>query len=216
MLADVAEKSDPAIRQALADVVAVLAGLGVATANRAALPVIEEIDRHCMIVMQAESARTHRSWLDSASIAPSLRRRLAKGLEIPDATLAESIVARPRLIRTFEQEVLAGDDVAVLPVMAILTPSAAECDPGSDRFSPRTLYALSRFTRFVNMLGLPAVAIPAGFDQRGMPVGVQIVGRAGTDLALLDLVRRIQSTTDWHGRLPSAIAGLVPKLETNP
>ncbi len=91
VLADVAETSDPAIRQALADVVAVLAGLGVSIANRAALPVIEEIDRHCMIVMQAESARTHRSWLDSASVAPSLRRRLAKGLEISDATLAESI-----------------------------------------------------------------------------------------------------------------------------
>jgi aspartyl-tRNA(Asn)/glutamyl-tRNA(Gln) amidotransferase subunit A len=216
VLADVAEQSDPAIRQALADVIAVLGHLGVATANRAALPVIKEIDRHCMIVMQAESARTHRSWLDSASVAPSLRRRLAKGLEISDATLAESTDARPRLIRTFEQEVLAGHDVAVLPVMAILTPSAAECDPGSDRFSPRTLYALSRFTRFVNMMGLPAVAIPAGFDQRGMPVGLQIVGRVGTDLALLDLVRRIQSTTDWHGRLPSAIVGLVPKLETNP
>ena len=103
--------------------------------------------------------------------------------------------------------------------MAILTPNAAECDPGSDRFSPRTLYALSRFTRFVNMLGLPAVAIPAGFDQRGMPVGVQIVGRAGTDLALLDLVRRGYTEQDRGSarpRLPSAIVGLVPKLETNP
>jgi Asp-tRNA(Asn)/Glu-tRNA(Gln) amidotransferase A subunit family amidase len=45
---------------------------------------------------------------------------------------------------------------------------------------------------------------------------VQIVGRTGTDRALLDLAGRIQSTTDWHGHLPTAIAGLVPKLETNP
>ena len=84
------------------------------------------------------------------AVPPVLRRRLAKGLEIADAVLAESIDARQRLVHDFEEQVLAGNDVAVLPVMAILTPSAAECDPASERFSPRTLYALSRFTRFVN------------------------------------------------------------------
>ena len=145
--------------------------------------------------------------------APVLRRRLAKGLEIADAALAESIDARPRLVHDFEEQVLAGNDVAVLPVMAILTPSAAECDPASERFSPRTLYALSRFTRFVNMLGFPAVALPAGFDDRGLPIGVQIVGRSGCDLALLELVRHVQSKTDWHGRIPTAIAHLVPEPE---
>jgi aspartyl-tRNA(Asn)/glutamyl-tRNA(Gln) amidotransferase subunit A len=116
-------------------------------------------------------------------------------------------------VHDFEEQVLAGNDVAVLPVMGILTPSAAECDPASERFSPRTLYALSRFTRFVNMLGFPAVALPAGFDDRGLPIGVQIVGRSGCDLALLELVRHVQSKTDWHGRIPTAIAHLVPEPE---
>jgi aspartyl-tRNA(Asn)/glutamyl-tRNA(Gln) amidotransferase subunit A len=213
VLADVVAECDPAIRRALADAVAALAGTGVAIENRPALAAVEAIDRHAMIVMQAESAREHRARIDDAAVAPVLRRRLAKGLEIADAVLAESVGARQRLVHDFEEQVLAGNDVAVLPVMAILTPTAAECDPASERFSPRTLYALSRFTRFVNMLGFPAVALPAGFDDRGLPIGVQIVGRSGCDLALLELVRHVQSKTDWHGRIPTAIAHLVPEPE---
>jgi aspartyl-tRNA(Asn)/glutamyl-tRNA(Gln) amidotransferase subunit A len=213
VLEDVVAECDPAIRRVLADAVAALAGTGVAIENRPALAAVEAIDRHAMIVMQAESAREHRARIDDAAVAPVLRRRLAKGLEIADAVLAESIDARQRLVHDFEEQVLAGNDVAVLPVMAILTPSAAECDPASERFSPRTLYALSRFTRFVNMLGFPAVALPAGFDDRGLPIGVQIVGRSGSDLALLELVRHVQSKTDWHGRIPTAIAHLVPEPE---
>jgi aspartyl-tRNA(Asn)/glutamyl-tRNA(Gln) amidotransferase subunit A len=213
VLQDIVAQSDPAIRCAVADAAAVLAGAGISIEQRPALAAIEAIDRHAMIVMQGESARVHRARIDDAAVAPVLRRRLAKGLEIADATLAESVAARQRLVHDFEEQVLAGNDVAVLPVMAILTPSAAECDPASERFSPRTLYALSRFTRFVNMLGFPAIALPAGFDDRGLPIGVQIVGRTGCDLALFELVRHVQSKTDWHARIPTAIANILPEPE---
>jgi Asp-tRNA(Asn)/Glu-tRNA(Gln) amidotransferase A subunit family amidase len=41
-----------------------------------------------------------------------------------------------------------------------------------------------------------------------MPVALQIVGCPGSDLALLDLGRRMQATTDWHARLPTGILDL--------
>ena len=68
------------------------------------------------------------------------------------------------------------------------------------------LYALSRFTRFVNYLGLPALAVPAGFDSRGLPVGLQLIGRPGSEMALLQIAVRLQERTDWHGRVPMAVA----------
>lgn len=216
MMPDVLALCSSDIVQAHSNLIDVLTDLQIAIGRRNVLPAVDTIDTHALTIMFAESARVHRARIDDPAVPPVLRRRLAKGLEVPDATLAASIAARPGLIREFEAQVLAGADAAVLPVMAIETPSAAECDPASDRFSPKTLYAMSRLTRFVNLLGFPAVALPAGFDAGGLPIAMQIVGRPGADLALLDLVRHVQSRTDWHGRAPTAIADLVPQPEPAP
>jgi aspartyl-tRNA(Asn)/glutamyl-tRNA(Gln) amidotransferase subunit A len=211
---DVAADSDPAIRRCLAHAVAAIEAVGVAIERRPALAALEEVDRHALVVMQGESARQHRPALARDALAPMVRRRLEKGLEITDEMLAASVAARDRLVRDFEEQVFSGSDILVLPVMPIVTPTADRCDPASDRFSARTLYALSRWTRFVNMLGFPAVAVPAGFDDNGMPVAVQIIGRAGTDLALLELARQVQVVTEWHARVPHAVAHLLPGAES--
>ncbi|HEY1363131.1 MAG TPA: amidase family protein, partial [Xanthobacteraceae bacterium] len=206
LLDDVVAECAPAVRRAARAAAAALSGSAVAVEPCPGLAAIEAADRHALIVLQGESARVHRAYVDEPSLAPPLRRRLGKGLDISDAELAESISTRARLAADFEEQALGANEAAILPMMAILTPDAAECDPGSSRFSPRTVYALSRFTRFVNLLGLPAVALPAGFDDAGMPVGVQLVGRAGSDLALLGLARDLQAGTDWHGRVPDAVS----------
>jgi aspartyl-tRNA(Asn)/glutamyl-tRNA(Gln) amidotransferase subunit A len=216
VLRDVVGLCTPEIVQAHFDLVDALANLAAMAEHEAALAAIDAIDAHALTIMFAESARVHRASIDDPGVPAVLRRRLAKGLEVPDATLAASIAAKPDLIRDFDARVLAGADAAVLPVMAINTPGAAECDPASDRFSPKTLYAMSRLTRWVNVLGFPAVALPAGFDRHGLPIAMQIVGRPGSDLALLDLVRHVQSRTDWHGRVPTAIVELVPQPEPAP
>jgi aspartyl-tRNA(Asn)/glutamyl-tRNA(Gln) amidotransferase subunit A len=188
------------VRAACSAAVDAIEKLGVRIASASGFP--DEADRHTLTVMQAEAARIHRDLSDDCD--PSLRKRMAKGLEISDGTLADSLAMRDRL----REEFLGGfgdADIALAPAMPIAVPDAAETDPASARFSPRTLYGLSRFTRFVNFLGLPAMSVPAGFDDRGRPVGLQIIGRPHRDMQLLALAASLQETTDWHGRVPTAI-----------
>jgi aspartyl-tRNA(Asn)/glutamyl-tRNA(Gln) amidotransferase subunit A len=117
------------------------------------------------------------------------------------------------LVKDFEEQVLGKADAAILPVMAIRTPPLAEVDPALPSFSARRLYELSRYTRFVNMLGLPAVSIPVGFDDRGLPVALQMIGRPSSDFDLIALAIRVQARTDWHGRFPTAIHDLIDSSE---
>jgi len=166
----------------------------------------EETDLHALTVLLAEAAREHRARVDDPAIDAMLRKRIAKGLLITDEELAVAMAARDRLRDQFILSCLGGASVAILPVMPIRTPQVKEVDPGSPQFNPRVLYALSRFTRFVNYLGLPALAVPAGFDDSGMPVGLQLIGHPGSEATLLQIAVRLQECTDWHGRVPSAIA----------
>ena len=53
-----------------------------------------------------------------------------------------------------------------------------------------------------NVAGLPAVAVPNGFGERGLPTSVQFVGRAGSENAILAVAHVYQSRTDWHRRTP--------------
>jgi len=204
-LEDAFNESDPETAEICRNAIGMLAESGMTIHARRGFP--EEADQNALLVLQAEAARQHRERIDDARVDATLRKRLAKGLAISDEQLGLALAARDGLRSHFVSSYLGDATVAFLPVMPIGTPEVEGVDPASAHFNPRALYALSRFTRFVNYLGLPALAVPAGFDRRGMPVGLQIVGRPGSDAALIEIGVRLQSLTDWHGRVPAAIAG---------
>ena len=53
-----------------------------------------------------------------------------------------------------------------------------------------------------NICGLPAMSVPCGFTEKNLPVGLQFVGRAGDDFAVIQAGRTFQSHTDWHRKHP--------------
>jgi aspartyl-tRNA(Asn)/glutamyl-tRNA(Gln) amidotransferase subunit A len=207
VLSDVLAATEPAVAGACRDGLDAIAACDVALDCRDGIAAITALDPYVFVVLQAEAARAHRD-LMAGPLDPALRKRLEKGLEIDERMLAASVSARPQLVADFLPHVFGDADVLALPVMPIRTPASAVCDPSSPSFDAKTLYQLSRWTRFVNLLGLPAVAVPVGFDDHGMPAAMQIVGRPGSDLALIMLAASVQSKTNWHARVPSAVADL--------
>jgi amidase len=59
----------------------------------------------------------------------------------------------------------------------------------------------------VTMAGSPALAVPAGFGDRGLPIGIQIVGPNHADLACLQLAYAYDTATNWAARRPPPLLG---------
>jgi aspartyl-tRNA(Asn)/glutamyl-tRNA(Gln) amidotransferase subunit A len=203
---DVLDAAEPPIRRACQDGIDLIRTVPVIVSRVDALEAIAKIDEQALIVMQGEAAKTHARRIEDPATHPVLRKRLAKGLTIDENTLSAGRAMRPVLVDAFEDKVLGSADAAILPVMPICTPRYSDVDPASPHFSGRRLYDLSRYCRFVNML---AVALPIGFDDRGLPVALQLIGRRGRDRDLIAFAAAIQKKSDWHGRVPDAIDDLI-------
>ena len=86
-------------------------------------------------------------------------------------------------------------DVLLLPTTTttVLTVEQA-------RAKPQALSAAN--TMFANYFGLPAVSVPCGFDTRGLPIGLQIVGKPWNEAAVLELARQYQAATEAGKKRP--------------
>lgn len=206
VMADSVQLAEPLVRGRLADAFKVLASLGIRMQEVGNRDIVAEADAAALTIMQAEAALIHGGEGSAAASDPKLMRRLAKGASISGGELAEARKARSGLAARF-LESLAGCDAAILPVMPMVTPLARETDPQSAEFNPRTLYAMTSLTRFVNALGLPAIAIPIGFDDRGAPVGMQVVGRPGAERSLVELAARLERALPELDRMPPIHVG---------
>ncbi|MBI3069171.1 MAG: aspartyl/glutamyl-tRNA amidotransferase subunit A, partial [Betaproteobacteria bacterium] len=76
---------------------------------------------------------------------------------------------------------------------------------GEKAGDPVQMYLSDIFTIAVNLAGLPGMSIPCGFDAKGLPVGLQIIGNYFSEAQMLNVAHHYQQATDWHTRAPSGI-----------
>ena len=76
---------------------------------------------------------------------------------------------------------------------------------GEKAADPVQMYLSDIYTIAVNLAGLPGMSIPCGFDSKGLPVGLQIIGNYFREAQMLNIGHQYQCATDWHVRAPSDI-----------
>ena len=89
----------------------------------------------------------------------------------------------------------------------ILGPVAPTTAPkiGESLKDPLAMYLSDIYTVSVNLAGLPGLSLPCGFDGEGMPVGMQLLGKAFDDAKLLRAGALYQDVTDYHKQMPSMV-----------
>jgi aspartyl-tRNA(Asn)/glutamyl-tRNA(Gln) amidotransferase subunit A len=103
-----------------------------------------------------------------------------------------------RLIANDFAAAFAGCDVILGPV----APTAA-FNLGEKSGDPVQMYLSDIYTLSVNLAGLPAMSVPAGFADNGRPVGLQIIGNYFGEAKMLNVAHQFQQVTDWHSKAPA-------------
>jgi len=193
---------DPEVAKILDDTIAILKHEG-ATIVQVELPDQRQLSAACQLVLAVEAATFHKRWLIErpGDYGPQVLMRLQNGLAIPGVSYLEAMRWRGPALAAFNAAV-AGVDAMIAPVAPVPAPTIAESDVGNSPGAEAVIQRLTRFTRPINYLGLPSLAVPAGFTGAGLPVGMQLVGRSFDEAMLLRIGAAFQRVTDFHARVP--------------
>ena len=155
-------------------------------------------------ILNAESASAFEEFIESGAVAgltaPECHHPHAR-LMIPAQDYIRALRIRAKVARVAD-EALSGYDAVVGITRAVTATPIDQDFRGVVAGTARdTLGAVG------NSAGLPAISVPSGFSDEGLPTGIQFMGRAYDENRILAVARAYQSLTDWHTQHP-------PGLET--
>lgn len=160
------------------------------------LPDVEDLWHVGSLLIAVECASFHAAKLRES---PDSFGFVARSLmEMGGKYTAVQYVQAQRVRRRVSEEVLralADYDAVTLPTTAVAT-----CRIEEDK--PSFVGARTRNTLPFNLLGVPAISVPCGFDPNGVPIGLQFVGRPFGEADLLSLAHAYEQATDWHLQHP--------------
>ncbi|XYD08191.1 Asp-tRNA(Asn)/Glu-tRNA(Gln) amidotransferase subunit GatA [Methylobacterium sp. NMS12] len=131
----------------------------------------------------------------AAGFGREVKRRIMIGTYVLSAGYYDAYYVRAQKIRTlikrdFEAAYAAGVDAILTPA----TPSAAFGIGEKASADPVEMYLNDVFTVTVNMAGLPGIAVPAGLDAQGLPLGLQLIGRPFDEETLFAVAQVIEDS----------------------
>ena len=157
------------------------------------------------IVSSVEFCTVHDDWLrhHHDSYAPLVRARMKQGYAFSAVEYLKAVQVRPRIVADVVREVFGAADALFLPVLRFPVPTLAETDVGDSQGMNEVLGSINHCTWPVNYLGLPGLAVPAGFSSSGLPVGFQLIGRPFSEAMLFRIAAAYEAETGWPDRAPN-------------
>ena len=165
--------------------------------------VLHEIAELHPLVMKAEGAANHMNEMRARSdeYTPEVRNRLQAGFFIPATAYIQALKLRGAYLRSFAEEAFRSADLIMTPVLAGPTPTISETLNTQGEAYLKMVARLTRNTKVVNYLGLPAISVPCGFVD-GLPVAFQLIGRPLAETELLRAAHRYEQEARWYETIP--------------
>jgi aspartyl-tRNA(Asn)/glutamyl-tRNA(Gln) amidotransferase subunit A len=130
-----------------------------------------------------------------------VKRRIMIGTYALSAGYYDAYYLKAQKVRTLIKQdferAFAQVDVLVCPT----SPTTA-FKAGEKTEDPLSMYLLDLMTIPVNLAGLPALSVPCGFDNSGLPIGLQMIGNVLREDLLLAVAYAYEQSTSWHQRSP--------------
>ena len=193
---------DSEVETAVRAAIAQLSEMG-ATVTEVSLPMFADAQAISGTILMSEAAAYHRDLLarDGDKLTPSVRLRLEAGLFVSAADYLKAQQARARFNYEMAQ-LLREVDLLAGPGEPITAPPILATEVEIEERTVGTVGALTQYTRPYNISGTPAISVPCGFSQAGMPIGLQLAGRAFDEVAVLRAAHAYEQATGWHTRRP--------------
>jgi len=194
---------DPGAEEAFDAAVAVLTELG-ANVIDVSIPYYAEVNAAAMLTMAAEAMAYHRNDMQERWTDYFARTREIVSWGIL-ASAADYVQAQR--VRRVGQHALGG---VFADVDVIATPTASIGAPTYEMCNADGIMGVfgSIHTPYWDAVGNPALVVPMGFTDGGLPVSLQLAGEPFDEATLLRTGNAYQSATDWHLRVPELAAAV--------
>jgi aspartyl-tRNA(Asn)/glutamyl-tRNA(Gln) amidotransferase subunit A len=137
----------------------------------------------------------------AAGFGAEVKRRIMLGTYALSAGYHEAYYGQAQKVRTLVRREFEAAFARVDLLAAPTTPGVAFTH--GDKADPLAMYMNDVYTIPASMTGLPAVSVPCGFNAAGLPIGLQLIGRALDEPTLLRAAHAYEQATPWRHRSPA-------------